>query len=104
MNILDFNINDLVVRVESAKFKEQKYNENLGIEIEVVSIVDRSYLGEPMKLLDIQNGVIYVEKLGNSILLGNKRELQLDMFADGWEYFVIPNGYTLEEFMNKKII
>jgi len=104
MNIKNFNPGDIIVRVENGEMKQSGFNENLGIATEVIVYSDSSYIGEPMKLLDVCNGVVYVEKIGVPVMGDGKRELPLNVFAQGWEYFVVPNGYTMQEFENKKVV
>lgn len=104
MNIKNFSPGDIIVRVEPAKKKEDVYNDNLGTSVCVETVFDRSYTGEPFKLLDTANGMVYLEKIGRSIISMPKRELPLDVWSDGWEYFVVPNGYTMEDFINAKTL
>src|SRR5689334_9772231 len=104
MNIKNFNAGDIIVRTEAGKKQEERQNENLGISTLVTVYEDSSYLGEPLKLLDIANGMIYLEVVGEPVALGKRRELSGLVFSEGWNYFVVPDGYTMEYFQTKKIV
>jgi len=104
MNIQNFNNGDLIVRTKPGIRQQDRYNDNLGISTRVTQYEDSSYIGEPFKLLDVCNGIIYVELIDKSIHERAKIKMVLDVFEEGWEYFVVPNGYTMEEFQNTTIL
>lgn len=65
---------------------------------------DTSWIGEPMKLMDIANGMIYVEFVGKESAYSTKRhKLPLHTFTEGWNYFTVPDGYTMQDFENQKL-
>jgi hypothetical protein len=90
LNINAFEIGDRVVRVERAPFKQTTYNENLGIEVEVIKHSDGSYLGDEMEFLGIFNRQICLRQikpwLGDGIT-----KLHIDQWQDGWQKYIIPN-------------
>lgn len=104
MNIKNFNTNDLIVRTEPGKGQQEIENETLGITTMVTLFEDTSYIGQPMRLIDVCNGMIYTEMIGQPVCLDKKRQMPLHTFTDGWDYFVVPNGYTMEEIEQTKII
>lgn len=104
MNISNFNNGDLIVRTEPGKYTCPKYNENLGVSVDIVTGIDTSYIGVPFKLLDVANGIIYVEVIGRPVCNGSKvKEMKIVVFGDGWGYFTVPNGLTIEYFNNKLV-
>jgi len=105
MNIKNFNQGDLIVRTSPGKKQEERENETLGISTLVTIYEDTSYIGEPMKFLDVCNGMIYVERIGRPYDNGStKKEFGLHIFKEGWDYFVVPSGYTMQDFETRKII
>lgn len=103
MDIQNFNQGDIIVRVEAGRLEREVQNETLGISTMVTVMEDTSYVGEPMKLMDVCNGVIYLEKIGIPIIGVNSLRLPLHTFKSGWNYFVIPNGYNMEYFEKLKV-
>ena len=103
MNINNFKSGDLIVRTEPAEISNERYNDNLGISVST-PVLDYSYIGDPLKLLDVCNGMIYYEVIGSQTLLPKKREMNEYRFSEGWNYFVVPDGFTLNDFINQSII
>lgn len=92
LNILTFEKGDKIVRVERAPLMVTQYNENLGIEVEVVVVKHRdgSYLGEEMEFLGVFNRQICL--MGTSDYLGKRViKLHMDQWQDGWQKYIIPN-------------
>lgn len=104
MNIKNFNTGDIIVRTEPGRRQQEQYNENLGVSTMATLYEDTSWIGEPFVLLDIANGMIYLDRVGIPVVLEKKKQLSLQVFAEGWDYFVEPNGYTMQDFENAKVI
>lgn len=82
--IYEFKKRDEIVRIIPAK----PLMDIMGKEIR-----DRSYLGEKMIFAGIANGQIYVKRTDYLTiqLFGQKLvDLPLDLWDDGWEYWVNP--------------
>jgi len=103
MHISNFKSGDLIVRVEPAEIGGEQFNDNLGISV-YTPVKDNSYIGEPIKLLDVCNGMIYFEMVGTPMMLSKKRAMAEHRFSEGWNYFVLPEGFTMDDFTNEKII
>lgn len=103
MKITDIPKGSLICRTDPAKRQEERHNENLGIDTVVTLYEDNSYIGDPVKLLDVSNGMIYVEFVGKSRRMDGDRRHQLPIhtFAEGWNYFVMPDGFNMEYFQKK---
>lgn len=89
MNISHFKKGDLVVITQASKsFGASKS-------------VDRGYIGVKMTYLGIANGLIYLrieQNVGVDFIDNdNIRELPLDIWDDGWEYWVDPVTLINEE-------
>lgn len=100
MSIYDFKKGDIITRIEPSKPIP-------GLEMD--EIRDRAHIGIPMKFLGIANGCVYVERhekdeksefdelpdigrlfrnmLGGG---GGPINLPLDMWDEGWSYFIDP--------------
>lgn len=94
---------DIIVRVEAGRLEREVQNETLGISTMVTVMEDTIYIGQPMKLMDVCNGVIYLEKIGIPIVGTKNLTMGLHIFKNGWNYFVIPNGYNMEYFEKLKV-
>ena len=104
--IYEFKQGDEVVRVEAAKSLTNVFGKE--------SVRDRSYVGEKFIFHGIANGVIYLKPTNKStvFLSDNKLiDLKLDIWDEGWEYWVDPKSitenhiprYIIEEQINKAI-
>ena len=86
-SIYEFKKGDIVTRVAPAKsLGKSLFNpEGQG---------DRSYQGDKLIFVGIANGCIYLKRT-NSLelqIFGDKMiDLELDIFSDGWEYYIDPN-------------
>lgn len=101
MHIQNFNSGDIVVRTAAGKKEQEMYNENLGVSTIMTMYEDTSYIGQPFKLLDVCNGMIYLEVIGQMVCgFEGKRQMPFQIFKEGWEFFTVPNGYTMEEIRN----
>ena len=91
-NIIEFEQGDRIVRVERAPFKQPFYNENLGIQTEVISHTDGSYIGEELEFLGIFNRMICLRR-PNAVSEFDKKiiKLHIDQWQDGWQKYSIPN-------------
>ena len=87
-SIYGFKKGDIVTRVAPAKsLGKSLFNpEGTG---------DRSYQGEKLIFVGIANGCIYLKRT-NSLelqIFGDKMiDLELDIFSDGWDYYIDPNS------------
>ena len=104
--IYEFKQGDEVVRVEAAKSLTNVFGKE--------SIRDRSYLGEKFIFQGIANGVIYLKPTNKTtawIIKEKFVDLRLDIWDEGWEYWVDPMSitknhipkYIIEEQINKAI-
>ena len=104
--IYEFKQGDEVVRVEAAKSLTNVFGKE--------SVRDRSYVGEKFIFHGIANGVIYLKPTNKStIFLSDNKliDLKLDIWDEGWEYWVDPISitknhipkYIIEEQINKAI-
>ena len=56
---------------------------------------DRSYQGEKLIFIGIANGCIYLKRTNELELkiFGDKMvDLELDIFSEGWDYYIDPNS------------
>lgn len=91
-----FKKGDIITRVENAKIKTVKYNENLGIEMETVDFEDNSYRGEPLEFIAIENKMCYFKGvLGLFKGLNIKFGLE-NGWEDGWDYYIEVNNEIKE--------
>ena len=89
-NIYEFKKGDIVTRVEPAKplGKSILNPEGQG---------DRSYQGDKLVFVGIVNGCIYLKRTDilELKIFGDKLlEIPLDIFSDGWNYWVDPKTIT----------
>lgn len=88
--IYEFNKGDEIVRVQPAK----PYSPTrMGFFGEEGGVRDRSYIGNKMVFVGIANGKIYLKRLDDFSLkiFGDKLlELDLDIFDEGWDFYVDP--------------
>lgn len=84
-SIYEFKKGDYIVRVEPAEpVGESIFGApNLG---------DRSYIGEKMEFMGVLNGCVYVRPTRTVWFdkKDNLRNLPLDIFSNGWDYWVDP--------------
>ena len=86
-SIYEFKQGDIIVRVEPAK----PYMGGIGN-----GLRDRSYVGEKVIFQGITNGMIYLkptEKI-SIFLSGKLMGLPLDIWDEGWNYWVDPKTIT----------
>ena len=91
-SIYEFKKGDRIVRVEPAKTVGKCMLSPEGVR-------DRSYIGDQMILAGVANGCIYLKrtnKLEIKILGKELLDLPLDIFDEGWDYYIDPNK-LLEE-------
>ena len=87
-SIYEFKKGDIVTRVAPAKsLGKSLFNpEGQG---------DRSYQGEKLIFVGIANGCIYLKRTNvlELKIFGDKMiDLELDIFSDGWDYYIDPNS------------
>ena len=87
-SIYEFKKGDIVTRVAPAKsLGKSLFNpEGQG---------DRSYQGEKLIFVGIANGCIYLKRTNELELkiFGDRLiDLELDIFSDGWDYYINPNS------------
>ena len=103
-SIYEFKKGDEIVRVTAAK----PLKNHLG------EIRDRSFLGEKMIFAGIANGQIYLrrtKKIDLKIFGNGLLDLSLDIWDDGWDYYVDPENLladilpreVLEDKLNKAV-
>lgn len=95
-SIYTFKKGDLIIRTEPMVKKTLKFNENLGVEIDVPCYVDCTFQTEPAEFICIENGVIYCKYLSRG-LMGEVARLLLSDFEEGWALFIIPEGLSLKD-------
>lgn len=94
--IYSFKKGDIITRIENAKIRSIRYNENLGIEMESILAEDSSYRGEPLEFLAIENNMCYCKGvLGLFNGLNIKFELG-NGWEEGWDYYVEVNDELKE--------
>lgn len=96
-SIFTFNKGDIIIRLRGADVKEKKYNDNLGVHVEVIKYTDSSYR-EPVEFIAVENNLIYVKYLCGC-LKGVIGKARLEDFSEDWALFKIPDGLTLEEIL-----
>jgi hypothetical protein len=102
-DIFSFKKGDIITRVENAKIKTMKFNENLGIEMETVAFEDNSYRGEPLEFVAIENNMCYFKGvLGLFKGLNIKFELG-NGWEEGWDYYVEVNNEIRESNQSRNI-
>lgn len=97
-SIYEFKKNDVVVRVEPSSIIGYSIMNPDGTR-------DRSYIGEKLIFVGVTNGCIYLKRTDEVQVkvFGDKLvELPLDLFSDGWEYYIDPN--KLLELVDDNII
>ena len=104
--INEFKKGDIVTRVKPGK--ELSNVVNFLIKEPINSGGDRSYIGEKIIFVGIANGCAYFQRTNPLELkiFGNKLiDLPLDIFSEGWEFWVDPNSFLEDkEFEEKKIL
>ena len=90
MNIKELNHGDKIVRVERTPAEP-----HIGLMGQVENVVgDGSYIGEPLILKDICNGLIYLKRVESDKSLGFDDDeilyLKLCDFGEGWEMWREP--------------
>ena len=83
LNISAFKPGDVITRLEKAICKTPAFNDNLGVETEVVSHADGSYRGDPQKYLGIANNEIVLKHLAG-IFVNEIHTLPMEDWSDGW--------------------
>ena len=87
-SIYEFKKGDIVTRVAPAKALGRSIFNPEGTG-------DRSYQGDKLIFVGIVNGCIYLKRT-NALelqIFGDKMiDLELDIFSDGWEYYIDPNS------------
>ena len=87
-SIYEFKKGDIITRVSPSK--------SMGISIlNPEGIGDRSYQGEKLIFIGIANGCIYLKRTNELELkiFGDKlMDLELDIFSEGWDYYIDPNS------------
>jgi uncharacterized UPF0160 family protein len=53
---------------------------------------DRSHIGRPLILISVENSIIYLRSIG-----GELHHLQKSVWRLGWNYFIKPDGLTMED-------
>jgi hypothetical protein len=103
-SIYEFKKGDEIVRITPAKPLKNLLGE----------IRDRSFLGEKMIFAGIANGQIYLrrtKKIDLKIFGNGLLDLSLDIWDDGWDYYVDPENLLadilprelLEDKLNKAV-
>ena len=85
-SIYEFKKGDLITRVIPAKPTGRSFFNPEGIG-------DRSYLGEALVFVGVANGCVYLKRTSkfDKKVFGDKLlSLTLDIFSDGWEYYIDP--------------
>ena len=87
-SIYEFKKGDIITRVSPSK--------SMGISIlNPEGVGDRSYQGEKLIFIGIANGCIYLKRTNELELkiFGDKlMDLELDIFSEGWDYYIDPNS------------
>lgn len=96
MNIHELKPGSIITRIEPCIERREEYSRNLGLSTVVDGKKDESYIGEPLRLIDVKNEAIYFEILSGPIK-GNIVTLPLFRWAEGWAPFKMPEGLTLED-------
>ena len=95
-NIGLFEKGDVITRVVPSLKMVDKGNKNLG-QTDVVELVsDTSFHGEPFELISIENNQIYLKRL-SGIFKGKMTNGSLFLYEDGWDFFVLPEGLTIDD-------
>jgi hypothetical protein len=98
--IYEFKKGDRIVRIQPAKSNGRSIFNPEGIG-------DRSYIGDELIFVGIANGQIYAKRTDKlSIrLFGDKLlNIPLDLFDEGWEYYINPEELLDESFLEDSII
>lgn len=90
MNISEFKKGDIVVRTETSDPIGGERRCLITGQV-IQPIRDRSYMGEAMTLVSVANGMCYLDRVKEDIL-GQRVELSLYFFSNGWEYFQDPDS------------
>lgn len=89
--IYEFQKGDEIVRVCPAKEYSPQRMGMFGID---GGIRDRSYIGQKLIFIGVLNGLIYCKRTDKLSLLmfgDTLLELSLDIFDDGWDYYIDPS-------------
>ena len=95
--IYDFNKGDEIVRIQPAKE---------CINLNGISFRDRSYLGEKLIFVGVTNGQIYfkrTESFALSIFGDKLYNLSLDIWDEGWNFYIDPNKFFVKELRKEKL-
>jgi hypothetical protein len=98
--ITHFNPGDLIIRCQPARYMEEKYNETLMTTTMVLQRTDNSFMTEPVKLLAIENGVIYCKK-PDEAKSDYVYKLSIHSHSENWMPFTVPEGMTIEQCIDK---
>jgi hypothetical protein len=94
MNIINFKKGDIITRTHPAKPYSE---ERMGIFGPEGGIRDRSYMGDNLLFVGIANGQIYFknQEYFHVSMFGDKVQgVALDIWDEGWEYYVDPKSLT----------
>ena len=87
-SIYEFKKGDIITRISPSK--------SMGISIlNPEGVGDRSYQGEKLIFVGIANGCIYLKRTNvlELKIFGDKMiDLELDIFSEGWSYYIDPNS------------
>jgi len=105
-HISEFKKGDIITRVKPAKSLGPMPTIGLGglMGQTIDRGGDRSYLGDKLKYIGIANGQIYVRRTDDFELklLGDKLiDLAIDLWDEGWEYWIDPETLTGDEVYEK---
>lgn len=59
---------------------------------------DHSYVGDPLKLIGINNACVIVRVMGGP-MSGDLARFPLPRWEEGWDMFSLPEGVTMEEYL-----
>ena len=97
-SIFTFKKGDIIIKVKPSTIKDIRFNENLGVSIEVVTGIDNSFR-YPIEFVCIENNKIYLRDVKEDNFFKKKyvRAVNLEDYSEGWALFIIPDGLTLDE-------
>jgi hypothetical protein len=98
-SIYTFKKGDYIIRLKSVICTETKFNENLGITIEVETREDNSFRESPVEFIAIENNVIYLMNIKASYGSTDRYvyKVRLEKYSENWGLFKIPDGLTIEQ-------
>lgn len=91
-SIFTFKKGDVIIRLKPRIITERKVNDNLGIEIEVVTGIDNSFR-YPHEFMGIENNQIYLKHFKSGLLFSGN----LEDFTENWGLFIVPDGLTMKD-------